>query len=199
MFLVHDIYEYEVAFTSNSCNNVSITDIISYMWPIRRLHWASRQEVQATKLLVINMASCVAHWVTFLWRARLHCHRARVDFCLIRTALMNWRVDRQCRVVPPPGLDPASCCWSCCLYYKRQKLRGWPGNETTEGMAWEWDYRPRIMSVFFSLVPRPSHRLVFDRLQYAKMEGEGLGTRIQIPYQDYRYVLLSYYFYCMVQ
>ena len=26
----------------------------------------------------------------------------------------------------------------------------------------------------FSLIPRPSHCPVFDRLQYAKMEGEGL-------------------------
>ena len=26
---------------------------------------------------------------------------------------------------------------------------------------------------FSSLVPRPSHHPVFDRLQYAKMEGEG--------------------------
>ena len=29
-----------------------------------------------------------------------------------------------------------------------------------------------------SLVPRPSHRPVFDRLQYAKMEGEGLVSFI---------------------
>ena len=30
------------------------------------------------------------------------------------------------------------------------------------------------MWIFTSFVPRPSHQPVFDRLQYAKMEGEGL-------------------------
>ena len=134
-----------MTFIGNSCNHVSITDIISYMWPIRRLHWASRQEVQATKLLVINMASCVAHWVTFLWRARLHCHRARVDFCLIRTALMNWRVDRQCRVVPPQALTQLAVAGfvACTTSAKNwgdglgmRLLRGWPGNETTDLVSW---------------------------------------------------------------
>ena len=32
-----------------------------------------------------------------------------------------------------------------------------------------------------SLVPRPSPAPVFDRLQYAKTEGEGLGTRLVLP------------------
>ena len=31
-----------------------------------------------------------------------------------------------------------------------------------------------LAEVLVSLVPRPSHRLVFDHLQYAKMEGESL-------------------------
>ena len=30
----------------------------------------------------------------------------------------------------------------------------------------------------FSLIPRPSHRPVFDRLQYAETEGEGLVSFI---------------------
>ena len=43
-----------------------------------------------------------------------------------------------------------------------------------KGVAWK-HATPTIVD---SLVPRPSMPPVFDRLQYAKMEGEGLGNFI---------------------
>ena len=36
----------------------------------------------------------------------------------------------------------------------------------------------RVMDPYVRLVPRPSHRPVFDHLQYAKTEGEGLVSFI---------------------
>ena len=46
-------------------------------------------------------------------------------------------------------------------------------------MGFYWSYTlllklPILMCSCYSLVPRPTHRPVFDRLQYAKTEGEGL-------------------------
>ena len=37
-----------------------------------------------------------------------------------------------------------------------------------------FDFKLLLAEVLGSLVPRPSHRPVFDCLQYVKMEGEGL-------------------------
>ena len=50
--------------------------------------------------------------------------------------------------------------------------------ETTSLLRTERQYSYTITEVGLSLIPRPSLAPVFDRLQYANMEGEGLVNLI---------------------
>ena len=54
------------------------------------------------------------------------------------------------------------------------KIGQWEGLETKLG--WSGFFFPKPSNL--SLVPRPFPPPVFDRLQYAKTEGEGLGERV---------------------